>query len=150
MEALLARIRGFFAPRYIATRCGHRTKVIGKVVSSFGGSGSGSGVIGMPVKADGTVDYCLDCLNKMTIRCAWCGKPIFIGSMVTSYLPKDGVTMPSYAVARDGSPPKGYVGCCERSCLYDVDGLVGRWVPGINGAGRVALFRDPSRWSGVA
>lgn len=148
MGALLARIRGFFAPRYIATRCGHKTKLIGKVESSFGGSGSGSEVIGMPVKADGTVDYCLDCLAKMTIRCAWCGKPIFIGSTVTSYLPKDGVTMPDYAVARDGSPAKGYIGCCRCWCVEDLDDLIGRWLPGIHGAGRVALFREPSNWPG--
>src|SRR6056297_2996220 len=69
---------------YTAVNCGHTTQKSG-VVYIFGRKCFGK----IPKNEDGTVDYCLDCLANMSIRCAWCGKPILIGDPVTLYTPKD-------------------------------------------------------------
>jgi hypothetical protein len=36
-------------------------------------------------KENGHPKYCLKCLAKMAIRCAWCGRAIFVGDPITLY-----------------------------------------------------------------
>lgn len=55
--------------------------------------------------------YCLDCLAKGAIRCAWCGEPILYGSPVTLYTPlKEDFVIPDHAVVYSKSPLQ-LVGC---------------------------------------
>ena len=96
----------FFSKNIIA-KCGHKTKIKGKV-SAFGESG----VVTIPKNEDGTIDFCLKCIEEMTIRCAWCGKPIFVGQPVTLYSPispeecngEKEFKMPDYAVIYQKKP----------------------------------------------
>lgn len=79
--------------RYTATRCGHRTRRKGKV-SAFGRTITTE----MPMNKSTPVDYCLRCIGKMAIRCAWCGEPIFIGDPITLYTPRGDFKVPEHTV----------------------------------------------------
>ncbi len=77
----------------IVAGCGHKTLKKDKV-TAFGESCETT----IPI-SNGNTAYCHRCLEKMAIRCAWCGKAIFIGDPVTLYSPKDeDLKMPDYAV----------------------------------------------------
>lgn len=117
--------------RYTATKCGHRTKRTGKV-SAFGRVI----ITQMPTNKSGKVDYCLNCLGKMAIRCAWCGGPIFIGDPITLYTPKDDFQVPEYTVIYREKPLQ-LVGCLGWDCADTGADRAGFWLPGENRKGRV-------------
>ncbi|MBU1289698.1 hypothetical protein KKG85_00400, partial [Patescibacteria group bacterium] len=62
-----------FFERKIVAECGHTTKRKDKIVAF------GEGTITEITFEDGKTPYCHQCLEKMAIRCAWCGHVIFIG-----------------------------------------------------------------------
>jgi hypothetical protein len=96
--------------KILATQCGHKTK-IKDWVHAFGEKSQ----IKVPVNDNKTL-YCHACLEKMTIQCAWCGKPIFIANPVTLYSPRDkNHKMPEHAV-QFNKEHNSYVGCLRWDC----------------------------------
>lgn len=122
---------------YTAKKCGHRTERDGPV-SAFGQTIT----LKMPTNEDGSVDYCLDCIGKMTIRCAWCGESIFIGQPITLETPDPNSEIPDYAVPYDKDSSR-LIGClllgCPRAAGFNRAGF---WLPGEGGRGYV--YRVPT------
>ena len=115
-----------------AAKCSHRTKRRGPV-RAFGKTIRTT----MPKNKDGSVDWCLDCLGKMAIRCAWCGHPIFVGDPITLYTPSDkNFKTPDYAVVYK-KEPLTLVGCLGWNCADTGADRAGFWVPGNDGKGMV-------------
>ncbi|MCK4918671.1 MAG: hypothetical protein KAS02_02720 [Candidatus Pacebacteria bacterium] len=114
-------------------KCGHKTKIKGKI-TAFGQTT----ITKMPVNKDGSVDYCLDCIGKMAIRCAWCKEPIFIGDIITLYSPrdKDKFTLPENAVIYN-EERMSVVGCGRTTCADTGADYAGSWIPDENGKGKV-------------
>jgi len=122
---------------YTATKCGHRTKQTGKV-SAFGRT-----IITKMPKVGDSVEYCLDCLSKMAIQCAWCGGPIFIGDSVTLFSPRDdGFKLPEHAVIYRDNPLQ-LVGCLRWDCAATGADRAGFWLPSKNGRGYVRRVQSP-------
>ena len=121
MNMFLTRMLGLKVP---ASVCGHQTKLKDRV-SAFGES---RGYRLIPHQ--GKVEYCHQCLAKMTIRCAWCGKPIFIGSPITLYSPSKPkeFAVPEYAVVYDANRLV-LVGCLRWECAETGADRMGFWVP---------------------
>jgi hypothetical protein len=112
----------WFFKKYLA-RCGHKTKKKDKV-TAFGETITTE----VPL-VDGKIEYCHKCLEKMAIRCAWCGKPIFIGDPVTLYSLTNGTKeMPKHAVCHDKKLNQ-YVGCLRCDCADTGADRAGFWVP---------------------
>ena len=112
-----------FSKKVIA-KCGHETELKGEI-KAFGEDG----IITIPKNDDGTVDYCLKCLESMTERCAWCGKPIFIGDPITLYSPMDKkFKIPDYAVIYNKDPLQ-LVGCLRWECAESGADRAGFWIP---------------------
>ena len=129
-------LRWFWRRRTLrATVCGHHTKIKGSV-TAFGET-----VQGRLSVIQGKTPYCHTCLGKMSIQCAWCGKPIFIGHRVTLYLKQLGVRMPDHAVPyqHEESGQLSYVGCMRCADLGFADAH-GAWVP----SGRVERIPSPT------
>lgn len=107
-----------------ATECGHKTKIKNSV-TAFGQTT----VTQVPVNKDGTTTYCHECLEKMAIRCTWCGHPIFIGDPITLYSPRDkSKKMPDYAVLHS-KEHNSYVGCLRWECAETGADRCGFWYP---------------------
>lgn len=89
-------------------------------------------------------EYCLDCLENMTIRCAWCELPIFIGNPVTLYVsPEDiGLKLPPGAVVYKENP-RQVVGCLRMACAQSGADRSGFWVPGADGKAVVLRVMSP-------
>ncbi len=108
-----------FGREYQAKECGHFTKCYGWI-EAFGEK--------IPIIQKREPDYCFKCLSKMTIRCAWCGKPIFICNPVTLYTPPKGFQIPQYAVVYNDNPVQ-LVGCLRVICNGLGADRMGFWVP---------------------
>jgi hypothetical protein len=114
----------FLRPTYLAKKCGHTTKRSG-MMDVFGHTI----IMTMPKNKDFSVDYCISCVSKMSIRCAWCGKPIVIGDPVTLYSPaKADYKVPEYAVWHD-KKEKQLVGCLRWECADTGMDRAGFWLP---------------------
>lgn len=74
-----------------------------------------------------TIPYCLDCIEKMSIVCPWCGKPILVGDYVTLYTPTD----PNYEIPKSAivysRDPLRLVGCQRPGCAYSGADYCGTW-----------------------
>lgn len=116
---------------YVATKCGHRTEQEGRV-SAF----EHVIIIEMPRNEIGSVDYCLDCIGKMAIQCAWCGNQIFIGDPITLYTPRCNFKVPEHAVVY-AKKPLQLVGCLDGNCAESRADKAGLWLPDENGKGHV-------------
>jgi len=110
------------ARRFTATVCGHRTPSQGRV-EAFGESITTN----MPVQ-QGKVSFCLGCLGKMAIRCAWCGSVIFVGDPVTLYIKPDSMDLLEGAVEY-GDDPVCVVGCLGWDCASTGADRAGFWLP---------------------
>jgi hypothetical protein len=133
---LFLRLSSLSPFRYKATKCGHHTKQRGPV-QAFGQTAT----IRMPKNKDGSVDYCLACIGEMMIRCAWCGKPIFIGEPITLYTPRGDFQVPEHAVVYNNDPLQ-LVGCLRWDCAESGVDRAGFWLPGDDCNGRV--YRVPT------
>jgi len=152
LKNLRLKLRVWSPFRYTATKCGHRTKQTGNI-TAFGRTI----IISMPKNKKGSVDYCLECIGKMTIQCAWCRNPIFIGNPITLYSPgphgelffsseepsevqkerRDGdFIIPDHAIAYSENPPV-LVGCLRMNCADTGADRAGFWMPGEDGKGAV-------------
>ncbi len=115
--------------------CGHTTFKKG-LVQAFGETS----VCTMPFNAQGAFDWCLECIGKMIIQCAWCAKPIFIGDPVTLYTPAATKIMPPHAqLFEDG---KSYVGCGRTTCADTGADYSGTWLPNERGKGYVKRYKS--------
>ncbi len=134
---LLIWYRSLFKIKYLGgktiAKCGHETKTKGPS-TAFGRTI----IVKMPVNKDGSIEYCLDCIGKMAIRCAWCKEPIFIGDVITLYSPreKDSFELPEDSVFYDKSQAV-VVGCGRTTCADTGLDYAGFWLPGENGEGKV-------------
>lgn len=82
----------------------------------------------IPLAKNGRPDYCIECIGKMSIKCAWCGHPIVIGELITLHIPKKDSKVPDYAVHYTEDGVNALVGCSRMSCADGYD-LCGRWLP---------------------
>jgi hypothetical protein len=101
--------------------CGHPTRIHTLVPFE-------NGVIDVevPLRHNRT-EYCATCLVGMTIRCAWCRRPILINSVIGLFTPPAETQMPDHAKHVSTPSVSGYV-ICER-CLRPETDPVGVWVP---------------------
>lgn len=145
-----------------ASKCGHHTSFVG-TIHVFGHSAT----MAMPMNVEGATDYCLDCIEKMSIRCAWCEDPIVVGDPITLYTPKSekdiergfdamqkrgqiefpfvieeglGFPLPDLAVVYQQKPLQ-VVGCLGWDCADTGADRAGFWMPGENGKGMVRRVR---------
>jgi len=103
--------------------CNHQTKREGWITSDSGSYG-----MRMPLSDNGSPDYCLECIGKMEIKCAWCENPIRIGDPVTLYIPREPNNVPKHAVKyHDDS--KCVVGCLRWNCADSGMDRQGFWTP---------------------
>ncbi len=102
--------------------CGHLTKIKDKIVVF------GEEVILSLRFRHGKIEYCHRCIEKMTIRCAWCGRVIIIGDPITLYSPGKNFIPPKYAVKYSNHPPR-YVGCMRLNCASTGMDRAGFWSP---------------------
>lgn len=116
---------------YVATKCGHRTEQEGRVLAF-----EHSTITKMQENESGSVDYCLDCIGKMAIQCAWCGKPIFIGDPITLYTPRRDSKTPEHAMIYNKEPLQ-LVGCLRGNCAESGADRAGFWLPNENDKGHV-------------
>lgn len=132
LEKFWIFISSFFRITYTANKCGHKTKRKG-----FMKDGDHTTIMTMPLAENGSPDYCLDCIGKMTIQCAWCENRINIGSPITLYTPKDSYEVPDHAVPYTEGGSKALVGCLGWECAETGGDRAGFWLPGDDGRGRV-------------
>lgn len=128
---LFEKIRRLLPIKYTAQKCGHWTKKKG-AISAFGHKGA----VEMPFNDEGGVDYCLDCIGRMAIRCGWCGEVIWIGQPITLYTLLDKFEIPEYAIKYSENPLQ-LVGCLGWNCADTGADRAGFWLPGESGVGQV-------------
>lgn len=134
----LEPLKALFRKNYRAAKCGHSTMRIGKI-TVFGETST----LQMPLNDAKGVDWCLECVAKMAIRCAWCGEPIHIGNPVTLYTPeKKDFVMPDHAVVHQKDPLQ-LVGCLRWDCAETGADRAGFWIPGNDGKGTVHRVPSP-------
>lgn len=130
-----------------AVHCGHLVAQARGEVKAFGES---IGMFTMPKAPGAWFLYCHDCIGAMSIRCAWCGKPICIGNMVTLYLltgrDRD-KKIPGHAVVLNAKD-RSLVGCARTDCAESGADYAGVWVPlneqrGGQWIGGVRPFKSP-------
>jgi hypothetical protein len=138
---LLLKLRGLSPLRYSATKCGHRTKQTGNITAS-----GRTITTSMPKNSEGSVDYCLECIGKMAIQCAWCENPIFIGDPITLYTPRCEFQVPDHAVVHNKDPLQ-LVGCLGWNCAETGADRAGFWMPGEDGKG--AVQRVPTAYEAI-
>lgn len=122
--------------REIADICGHKTAQNGKI-EAFGVETD----MKMPRNSQGRLDYCLDCITQMTVKCAWCGDVIFIGTPITLYGPSYPWVFPDGTVFHSDNPLR-VVGCPSSSCADTGADYVGMWLPDTEGQGQVVRRRS--------
>ncbi len=119
------------AIKVVRAGCGHETAAEGEIAAL-----GETTMMTMPRNAAGGFDYCLDCIAKMTIRCAWCDDIIFIGSPVTLYILPADEAVPDHAVVYSTDPLR-LVGCLGWDCADTSVDRAGFWLPGESGQGAV-------------
>jgi len=112
----------FSFKKKIIADCGHETKRKDRI-SSFGESA----VMQLLIKK-GKTPYCHRCIEKMSIRCAWCGRVIFISEPITLYIPlAKGFKIREYAVVYNKEPLQ-LVGCLRQGCAEMFADRSGFWL----------------------
>jgi hypothetical protein len=102
-------------------KCGHTGPLV-QEVSIFGQIRQSS------LKPD-QLDWCNQCLAKMAILCAWCGRPIGIGEPITLYSPRiDKFVIPDHATVYSKEPLQ-LVGCLRMGCAETGADRAGFWMP---------------------
>lgn len=140
-------LTGIFRKTHTANKCSHKTKRKG-----FMKVGENGTIMSMPLTENGSPDYCLDCIGKLSIKCAWCGNDIAIGDPVTLYSPTESFVVPDHAVPYTEGGSKALVGCLGWECAMTGADRAGFWLPGEDGKGRVhrvptgieILMRNPN------
>jgi len=92
-------------------------------------NGKSTSIMEMPLASNGHPDYCLECIGKMSIRCAWCGEPITIGEPITLGFPSTEFKVPDYAVKHGDGKEQALVGCLRWDCADTLVMMCGQWMP---------------------
>lgn len=134
----MGNLLSFLFHRPLYCKCGHKTK-LNKIVERD----EERVRLSIRYRPFKPIPYCLDCAEKMTIICPWCGKPIFVGDYVTLYTPTDpNFKIPEGAVVYSENPLQ-LVGCQRSTCaetgadycgIWDVPGVVKRFLSAIERA----------------
>jgi hypothetical protein len=111
-----------------AILCGHKTRPFGQITAF------GYGFWAEIPVFKGKTTFCHECIGKMTIRCAWCGKPIFVGHLVTLSIPPAGARMPEHTQYYLLDKGHACIGCAN--CARQEDVRAGFWTQ----PGRVQLL----------
>ncbi len=128
---------------FVGSCCGHAVTLaedsrgaLTGMLTAFGKSRKTA----VPRTGEGKVHYCLDCLSKMSIRCATCGDVIFVGDTIST---GEVVGKPAFDnIVRDPKYPEYYIGCASnRACCPDIDYLAGHWMPNDDGTASVKRIR---------
>ena len=123
----MKKFKNFFSwlkqkPNEIQCRCGHTSK-LKKDISIKGKKVT----LRINYKPNKEYPYCLDCIEKMTIICPWCKRPIFVGDYVTLYTPTD----PNYKIPEGTviytKDPLRLVGCQRSDCAETGADYCGTW-----------------------
>lgn len=132
---MLLKARMFFLNLFcgkIMAQCGHETKIWDICAAQ------GEKHIIKMIPQNGQLPYCHKCFSAMTIRCAWCGKPIFPGEPVTLYAAGENFRVPDYAVVFNKKPLQ-VVGCLRVRCADTGADRMGFWMP----PGQVLRVQSP-------
>lgn len=117
-------LAAFFYFKRTKANCGHKTRLIGKINAY-----RRTTKVKLEPNKDGDIEYCLKCLGDMTIKCASCENPIFIGEPVKLHSPKDD----SFEVPEEAhihkEDPLTVVVCRRMGCANAEPGHDGFWVP---------------------
>lgn len=106
--------------------CGHSTRRKGRV-TAFGETV----VLETPLDAQGKPYICLECLGKMSIRCAYCHGAIFPFDSITLYAPGT-LFEPGEESVTVGKNPVRFVGCMRSACLSGSKGFFSAvWLPNV-------------------
>ena len=123
LKKLRARVVEKFRRTYTAEVCGHETKRKGILHGEL----ADWSVLLMPLNQNGRPDYCLQCIEDMSVRCIRCGELITVGDQVSICKPVD----PEYQVPPYVAPyENGYfVGCMRQNCADGFWDIRGWWAP---------------------
>lgn len=124
LQLLLIACGTPFREVHTANICGHKTHKKGPMYD-----GKATSVMEMPLAKNGHPDWCLECIGRMSIRCAWCGEPIVIGDPITLGIPIDEFKVPDYAVKYREGEEQALVGCLRWDCADTCAELAGYWWP---------------------
>lgn len=106
---------------YVASLCGHTTRLIA-TVQAFDYKAE----VELPQNERQLPMYCASCLGKLSIRCAWCCRPIFVGDPVTLHKTKDDFLVPDESQEFSYAPLR-LVGCMHEDCADISDPMSGFW-----------------------
>ncbi|MCR4276247.1 MAG: hypothetical protein NUV90_02600 [Candidatus Parcubacteria bacterium] len=126
-KKMLEFLRSLVAQPKLAVHCGHLVSQVRGKVTAFDETRTCT----IPRDSDGHLPYCHACIGSMTIRCAWCGLPIFVGDMVTLYSvggKKPDQKIPDHAVILNAKS-RTLVGCARISCADSGADYTGFWIP---------------------
>jgi hypothetical protein len=124
LQAVMVAISTPFQKIHVANIYGHKTRKKG-----FMHDGTSTSIMEMPLAENGHPDYCLDCISKMSIRCAWCGESIVIGEHITLDFPHKEFRVPDYAVKYGEGEEQALVGCLRWACADTLAMMCGHWMP---------------------
>ena len=112
-------------------------RFLGSLIALASDSWSEHSFINLSRNADGSVDWCLDCVAQMTIRCGlpMCERPIFVGHPVIAYCITREMELSPHATVV-GVNPRFVLGCTYLECARSGRGRTGYWVTGPGGKGR--------------
>ncbi len=120
IKSLLSFLRR--KPSEILCGCGHTSKLKKKV--NVGGEKI---TLRINYRPDVQIPYCLDCVEKMSITCPWCGRPILVGDYVTLYTPSNpNFKIPEGSVVYSKDPLR-LVGCQRSDCAETGADYCGIW-----------------------
>ncbi|OGG47176.1 hypothetical protein A2671_01180 [Candidatus Kaiserbacteria bacterium RIFCSPHIGHO2_01_FULL_49_13] len=133
---MLRAIAEVFAPTAL---CGHTTRMEGEM-EAFGESKR----VRLAKDEHGRVRYCLGCLSHRAIRCAHCGKAIFVDDPITLYPAYAFETM-SKTVYYDLNGIRQAIGCARASCVHNdrVSDVAGYWSPQTPGISTMYIAEEP-------
>ncbi|MDD4761683.1 MAG: hypothetical protein PHZ25_01505 [Candidatus Pacebacteria bacterium] len=128
MSKMLVKDLFFLFPNFFRKKvkcdCGHVSSRR-KIIYVFGEKYS------LFFKEKGNPEFCPNCLARMAIRCAWCGRPIMPNDPITLFSPKDTnfkITENAFVYSENPLCLVGclrWEGCCPFSYLY----RAGFWIP---------------------
>jgi hypothetical protein len=135
LKHLVGTVKGWLGMNFVSAKSGKPTKRTGKI-TAFGEIRT----MTMPLNDRGGLEYTLEEIQGMAIRCAWCGKPIFIGECITLLTPAEKFEIPDYAVVHNRDPMQ-LVGCLRWDCAPTGALWAGYWVPDDKNFGKGKVLR---------
>lgn len=126
-----------------ATKCGHKTALEGPV-TAYGTTIRTK----ITPDANGSTDFCLNCLAGMAIQCGGCGLPIFIGDGLRLILPQKALSDLPEGVYVYREEPLTVPACLRPDCCSTIASWSGNWLPDAEGHGYVQ--RIPSAFELLA